>query len=175
MAVLFFFLLLDIFFIYISNVIPFPGLPPGNPLSHASMRMLPHSPTHSCLPSLELPYTGALNPYRTKGQSSDWCPTRPSSVTYSAEAMCSSMCILWLMVQSLGALEVWLVDNVAPSMGLQPPSALSVLLQLLHKGHHIQSNVWVKASTSVFVKLWHSPSGVSYIRLLSASTSWHLQ
>jgi hypothetical protein len=29
---LFIFLLLDIFFIYISNVFPFPGLPFGNPL-----------------------------------------------------------------------------------------------------------------------------------------------
>jgi hypothetical protein len=47
-------LLLDIFLIYISNVIPFPGLPSGNPLSHpsspASMRVLPHPPTPTFLP-----------------------------------------------------------------------------------------------------------------------------
>ena len=44
-----FFLLLDIFFIYISNVILFPGFPSGNLLSHApfpaSMRLFPHLPT----------------------------------------------------------------------------------------------------------------------------------
>ena len=51
-----FFLLLDIFFIYISNVISFPSLPSGNsliyPLPPVSMRVLPHSPTYSCFPSL---------------------------------------------------------------------------------------------------------------------------
>jgi hypothetical protein len=48
--------LLDIFFIYISNVIPFPGFPSKNPLS------LPpppaHQPTHSCFLALEFPYMG---------------------------------------------------------------------------------------------------------------------
>ena len=44
---LFFFLfLLDIFFIYISNVIPFPGFPSKNPLSPPC---LPYSPTHPLL------------------------------------------------------------------------------------------------------------------------------
>jgi hypothetical protein len=35
--------LLDIFFVYISNVIPFPGFPSKNPLSHPPT---PCSPTH---------------------------------------------------------------------------------------------------------------------------------
>jgi hypothetical protein len=51
------FFLLDIFFIYISNVIPFPGFPSKNALSPPSFLC---SPTHT-LPFLVLafPYTGA--------------------------------------------------------------------------------------------------------------------
>jgi hypothetical protein len=49
--------LLDIFFIYISNVILFPGSPSENPLSHSP------SPRSSILPLpflvLAFPYTGA--------------------------------------------------------------------------------------------------------------------
>jgi hypothetical protein len=44
------------------------------------------------------------------------------------------MYIIWLVVQSLGAPRVWPVDTVAPSMGLQTPSAPAVFLQLLHWG-----------------------------------------
>jgi hypothetical protein len=64
-----FFLLLDIFFIYISNVIPFPGFPSRNPLSHtlspASVRVFSHPPTYSYLPTLAFPYTGASAPSLT--------------------------------------------------------------------------------------------------------------
>ena len=44
---------------------PYPSLPPL-----ASMRVLPHSPTHFRLPTLAFPYTGASNALRTKGHSS---------------------------------------------------------------------------------------------------------
>jgi hypothetical protein len=76
-------------------------------VSHApvSMRMLPHSLTHSCLTTLPFPYTGALNLHGTKGFSSHWCQTMPSSATYAAGAMGPSMCTLWLVVWSLGALR----------------------------------------------------------------------
>jgi hypothetical protein len=54
--------LLNIFFIYISYVIPYLGSPSGNPLSHppppATMRVLPHPPNPSQLPTLAFPYTG---------------------------------------------------------------------------------------------------------------------
>ena len=39
---------------------PIPSLP-------ASMGVFPHLPTHSCIPTLVLPYTGAFNLHRTKG------------------------------------------------------------------------------------------------------------
>jgi hypothetical protein len=37
------------------------------------------------------------------------------------------------------------------------------------------SNINLRASTSVFIRYWQSLSGDSYIRRLSASTSWHQQ
>jgi hypothetical protein len=48
-----------VFFIYISNAIPFPSPPPGSP-HHilpppASMRVFFHPPTHSHLPDLHSP------------------------------------------------------------------------------------------------------------------------
>jgi hypothetical protein len=52
---------------------------------------------------------------------------------------------------------------------------LHSFLQLLHCGPQTQSNGWLPTFTSVFVRLWQSFSGDSYIRLLSASTSWHPQ
>jgi hypothetical protein len=64
--------LLDILFIYISNVITFPGFSSGKPLFHppppASMRVFSH---HSHLPTLVFPYTGASSLLRTKGLSWD--------------------------------------------------------------------------------------------------------
>jgi hypothetical protein len=65
---------LDILIFYISKVIPLPGFPSGNPISHtpspAFMRVIPHPSTHTCLPALEFPYIGALSLQRTKGLSS---------------------------------------------------------------------------------------------------------
>jgi hypothetical protein len=66
-----FLFLLDIFFIYISNLIPFPGFPSKIPLSHlppsASMRVFP-PPTYSCLPVLAFSYIGASSFHRIKGR-----------------------------------------------------------------------------------------------------------
>ena len=93
----FFFLkfLLDIFFIYISNVIPFAGFPSANSLSHPPPPA--HQPIHSCIPVLACPYTGTSSLHRTKCLSSHWCP-RPSSATYVGEAMGLSVCTFWLVV-----------------------------------------------------------------------------
>jgi hypothetical protein len=96
---LLFIFLLDIFFIYISNVSPFPVSPLEIPYSipslPASMRVFSYLSTHLCLTALAFPYTGASSLHRTKGLSSHWCLIRPSSATYAAGAMGCSMCTLW--------------------------------------------------------------------------------
>jgi hypothetical protein len=62
------------------------------------MRVYPHQTlTHSCLPDLTFPFTGASDIHRTKGLSSHWCPTRLSSATYAARAMGPSQCTLWFV------------------------------------------------------------------------------
>jgi hypothetical protein len=52
---------------------------------------------------LAFPYTGTLSLQGTKGLQSHWCATRPPSATYVAGTL-GPMCILWLVVESLGAL-----------------------------------------------------------------------
>ena len=88
--------LLDIFFIYISNVIPFSGFPSENPIP--SLLPTVHQPTHSCFPAQACSYTRAYRLQRTKGLSSHWCSTRPSSATYAARAMSPTMPSLWLLI-----------------------------------------------------------------------------
>jgi hypothetical protein len=62
---------LDILFVYILNVIPFPGFPSASPRPippyPTSMSVLPHPPTHSHLTTLVFLYTGASSLHRTKG------------------------------------------------------------------------------------------------------------
>ena len=58
--------LLDIFFIYILNALPFPGLPFRDPCLYE----VTPPPTHSPPPSLAFTYTGTLNTLRPKGLSS---------------------------------------------------------------------------------------------------------
>jgi hypothetical protein len=68
-----------------------------------------------------------MDPSQDQGLSSHWCPTRPSSASYTAGAMCRSMCTLWLVVCSLEYLEGRLIDIVLLPMGLQTSSAPLVL------------------------------------------------
>ena len=61
-----FILLLDIFFYYISNIIPIPGLLYPIPPPSASMRVLPHFPTHPLMPSHPgIPLHWASKPLKT--------------------------------------------------------------------------------------------------------------
>jgi hypothetical protein len=87
--------LLDIFYIYILNVIPFPSFPSKNPLSSTPHPTL--QPTHSCFLTLAFPCTGAYNFHRIKGLSLHWWPTKRSSATYAARHTSSTMCF-WLVV-----------------------------------------------------------------------------
>jgi hypothetical protein len=98
-------------------------LPSPSPCLYDGAPPPSHPPTNSQLPTL------ALNPHRTKGCSSHWCPTEPSSATYVARAMGPFMCTLWLVVQSPGALRVssWLI-LLLPQQGCKPPQLLQSLL-----------------------------------------------
>jgi hypothetical protein len=94
-----FFLKLDIFFIYISNAIPFPGFPPENPysISHPCFYMDVLPLTHPLrLPALAFYYIGALSIHRSKGLSSYWCPTM--FATHMAGAVGPYMCTWALSV-----------------------------------------------------------------------------
>lgn len=86
-------------FISISYIIPFPIFPATNLVSPppASMTVLPHSPTHSCLDTQAFLDSGSSRLHRTKGLRSQWCPIRQSSTTYPAGAMCATKCTLCLV------------------------------------------------------------------------------
>ena len=78
-------------------------------------------PTYFCFPTLAFPYTGALSLHWTKGLSSHWCPTRPSSATYTAGAM--SPFHVYSLVGELvleSSRRVWLVDIVVLPMDCKP-------------------------------------------------------
>jgi hypothetical protein len=174
---LFDFYKLDISFICISKFSPFLAPPPKPSIQSPSpcfYEGVP-PPTHP-LPPLcpHIPYTGALSLHGTKDLCSHWCPTRPSSSTYTAGAMGPSLHVYSLVDGLVSGTSggILLVDNVVLPMGLQTLSTPSVLF---HWGLHAQSNGWLWASASVFVSHWQSLSGDSYIRLLSASTFWHPQ
>jgi hypothetical protein len=67
----------------------------------APMRVFPCPPTYSCLPTFTFPYTGASSLHKTKGLSSNWCLTSPSSATYP--------------VGTIGSLHVYsLVGDLVP-------------------------------------------------------------
>ena len=81
-------------------------------------------------------------------------------------------CIFGLVSRSSGG-SGWLI--LLFFLGFQASSALSVLFLIPQWGPCAQSNGWLQAPTSVFFRLLQSLSADSYIRLLSASTSWHPQ
>jgi hypothetical protein len=64
-----FIILLDIFFIYTSNVIPFSGFPSENP--HPLPPPTDHQPTHSHVPVLAFPYTWASSLHRASPPTDD--------------------------------------------------------------------------------------------------------
>ena len=144
-----------VFYLFtIQMLSSFPFSPPEIPYPilyfPASMKVLPQPSTHSCLNILAFTYIGALSLHRTKGLSSHWCPTMPSSATYAAGAKGPSMCTLvgslvpgssgvfgWLIL----LLFVW-VTNTFSSFSLFSIASIW--------RYHAQSNGWLWASASVF-------------------------
>jgi hypothetical protein len=133
--------------------------------------MFTHPPTLPPHP-LEFLYTGASSLHRTKGLPSHWWQLRESSATYSAGALGPSMCTLWLVFWSLGALGVLIVwycssYGVAnPFSSINPSPNISIGIPMLSPKDS-------EVHASMLVRLWQSLSGDSYIRLLAARNSWH--
>jgi hypothetical protein len=113
--------------------------------SPASMRVLPHLLPHSCLSALAFPYPGSSSLHRSKGLPFQWCLTRPSSATYPARIMVPSMCTLWLVVQSLGALGGLVGWYCSSYWAANPFSSFST-------PPTPQSDVWLCASASLLVR-----------------------
>jgi hypothetical protein len=78
-----------------------------------------------------------------------------------------------LISRSSGASSWWILLFFL--WGCKALQLLQSFLPLLHWVPHTKTNGCLKASTSVFLRLWQSLSGDSYISLLSAITSWHPQ
>jgi hypothetical protein len=75
---------------------------------------------------------------------------------------------------SEGRRGVWLVDIVVLTMGLQTPLE-RLVLSLSPRLWSWCSIQWLAVNISVYVRLWQSLSGDSYIGILLANTSWHPQ
>ena len=157
-----------------------------HPPPPSSMRVFLYPPNHFHLPpsiSLQWDIYWVFIGLR-KDLSSHWCLTSPSSATYAAGAMCTPC----LIVYSLEALGVWLVDIVLLPIGWQTPWTHSVLslTPLLGTPCSHQSvavsicpcmcKQWLAASIHLCIcKLWLGLSADSNIRLLSACTFWNAQ
>jgi hypothetical protein len=68
-----------------------------------------------------------------------------------------------------------LLTLLLPPWGCKPPQLLQSLSNSSIRDPWVQSNGWLWASASVFVRLLQSLSGDSHIRLPSACTSQHPQ
>ena len=118
-----------ILFIYISNITLIPSFqtPTQSCLHSASISVLPHPCTHTCLTALIFSYAGALILHRIKGLPSHWCQRRPFSVSYPAGIIRCILCTLWLVFSPWELWGVVLVDIVVLPLELQIPSTSSVL------------------------------------------------
>jgi hypothetical protein len=128
-----------IFFIYISNVFPCPGLPFRSLLSHllsASMRVLPHPPSHPLLSSYpDIPLHWSIKYPRAQG------PLLP--LMYHKDIFCHifgqhhwSLHVYYLVggpvPRSSGASGLFIL--LLPPWDCKLPHLLQSLLQLLHQG-----------------------------------------
>jgi hypothetical protein len=181
-AFILFSFLLHIIFIYISNCIPFPAPPtempypiPPSPCFYEGV----HPPTHSCLPTLHS--VGILLHWGIE-PSQDQRPLLP--------LIPDKAILCYICGWSHGSLHTYsLFGSLVPGnsgrsgwlillfflWGCKPLQLLQYFLYLLHWGPHwgphVQSMVGCEHLT-LFVRLWQSLWGDSYIRLLSACTEF---
>jgi hypothetical protein len=119
--------LLDIFFIYISNIISFPGFSSKTPYPSP----LPCSSTHPlALPGPGILLYGSIEPFQDQGP---FLPLMPDKAYARQGYICSWSKESHLMFSLVGGLVpessgvYWLVHIIVPPMVLQTPSAPWVL------------------------------------------------
>ena len=140
------------------------------------MRVLPHPPTYLLLPH----HPGILLHWGIKpSQDQEFLlPLMPDKEIFCYTCSWSQGSLqVYSLVGCLvpGSSESLLVDIVVLPMGLQMPSAPSVLSQIPPLGSSCSVR-WLTARIHICIgKTRQSFSGDSYIRLLSANTSWHHQ
>jgi hypothetical protein len=98
-----YFILLDILCIYISNGIPLSRFPPPPetpipPPPPASMRVCPHSPTHSCLHALEFPLHWGREPSQDQGPLFPLTADKAILCYICGWSHASLHCTLWFVV-----------------------------------------------------------------------------
>jgi hypothetical protein len=164
-------------FIYISNAIPLPSFPSANPLSNPLPLLLwGCSPTHPLpLHCLSISLHWSIDPSQDQG------PLLPlmldkAILCYIFEEPWVPPCVLfgwWFTPWELWV--VWLVDIVIP-MGFQTLPAPPVFPLTPPLGFH-WSVQWLAASICIYIgqALAEPLRRQIYIRLLSASTTWHQQ
>jgi hypothetical protein len=161
------FLLLVILFIYISNVIPHP--PTQFPLP-----LLPweYSPTHPPTPT-SLPQHCPINAFTGPGLPLSLMPDKVI-LRYICSTNHGSLHVYaWvggLVLERSGRscclILLFLLWGCKPLQPFNSPPNYSMLSQTIGCKH---------PCLSILVRLWQNLSGVSYISLLSTSTSWHHQ
>ena len=161
------FLLLDIFFLYISNVNPFPGLPSGNPLSYPPFPCFHESassrpPTPPSRPGIPLHW--GIKPPRVQGPLLSTDVQQYHPLPHMQPESWLPPCVYSLVggpvPRSSGCLASW---HVAYFMGLQTPSAPSVPSPTPPSGttHSVQ---WLAES------IWYS----RYFKKLNLRNKKHL-
>ena len=149
----------DIFFLSLQMLSPFlvssPNVPYTLPPPPAPQ------PTHSCFLALASPYTGAYNLHKTKGLSSQWWPTRPSSATNAARDMSSGVPF------SSYCYSTYRVADPFSSLGAF--SSFSIGGPVFHFIDDCEHPLLYLPGTGIA-----SYETVSYTRVPSAKSCWHI-
>jgi hypothetical protein len=162
---------------------PPPGFPPKNfttlHLFPCPYKSLSHPPTHSLSPQYSIiPLLWGIEPSQNPGLSLSLMPDK--AILCHIYSWCHRLHHMYFFGWGFSPWELggggwglvgWYCYS---SYALQNPSTPSVLSLTSPVGISAQSNGWLLASASVFVRLWHKLSEDSYFRILSTSTSWHL-
>ena len=165
--------LLDVLFIYISNVIPL-KTPYPTSLCPASMRVPPPPLLTHCLTPSSLLLWG-IKPSQEKGPLLSLWPEKTILCYICSWSHVYSLVGGLVSGSSGGGGGVWLIDIVVLPMRLQKPLAPSVLPLTPPLRSPCYSEGWLQVSVFVLVRLWQSLSRDIHIRLLSARASWHQQ